>query len=68
LLVAFGGLLRSTQAMLYGIPTGPVPADAPSAWPVAPVTLALLVLILTGVAWPPGLGDALEELAAIVGH
>ena len=67
LLVAFGGLLRSTQAMLYGVPTGPAPAAASGAWPVAPVTLALLLLILTGVAWPPGLGDALEQLAAIVG-
>ena len=54
--------------MLYGVPTGPAPAAASGAWPVAPVTLALLLLILTGVAWPPGLGDALEQLAAIVGH
>ena len=52
--------------MLYGVPTGPAPAAAPGAWPVVPVTLALLLLILTGVAWPPGLGDALDQLAAIV--
>jgi hydrogenase-4 component F len=68
LLVAFGGLLRSIQAMLYGVPSAPPPRMAPGVWPVAPVTLALLVLILTGVAWPPGLGDALERLAAIVGY
>ena len=68
LLVAFGGLLRSTQAMLYGVPTGPTPTAAPRAWPVIPVTLALLLLVLTGVAWPPGLDDALERLAAIVGY
>ena len=68
LLVAFGGLLRSTQAMLYGAPADPTPAATPLAWPVVPVTLALLVLVLTGLAWPPGLGDALEQVAAIVGH
>jgi hydrogenase-4 component F len=68
LLVAFGGLLRSTQAMLYGAPADPTPAAAPLAWPVVPVTLALLVLVLTGLAWPPGLGDALEQVAAIVGY
>ena len=68
LLVAFGGLLRSTQAMLYGAPADPTPAAAPLAWPVVPVTLALLVLVLTGLAWPPGLGDALEQVAAIVGR
>ena len=66
LLVAFGGLLRSTQSMLYGAPTGPAPREAPGAWPAVPVTLALGLLVLTGLAWPPGLGDALERLAAIV--
>jgi len=68
LLVAFGGLLRSAQAMLYGTPAGAATLTAPRAWPVVPVTLALAMLILTGLAWPPGLGDALEQLAAVVGH
>ena len=26
------------------------------------------ILILTGLAWPPGLDDALAQLATIVGH
>jgi hypothetical protein len=54
--------------MLYGAPADSTPAATPLAWPVVPVTLALLVLVLTGLAWPPGLGDALEQVAAIVGH
>jgi hydrogenase-4 component F len=68
LLVAFGGLLRSVQAMLYGVPDGPPPRLAPGSWPVVPVTLALVLLLLTGIAWPPGLGNALAQLATIVGH
>jgi hypothetical protein len=31
-----------------------------------PIALALLLLIVTGVAWPPGLAAALERIAAVV--
>ena len=55
-------------AMLYGV-RRPGPGREPSTWPVAPVTLALLgLLVLTGLAWPPGpRGDALERVVAVVG-
>ena len=59
LVVAFGGLLRAAHAMLFGPPPG---TDAPSAgWIGAlPMAAALLALVLTGVAWPPGLAIALD--------
>jgi hypothetical protein len=31
-----------------------------------PVAAALLLLLLTGLAWPPGLTDALARVVAIV--
>jgi hydrogenase-4 component F len=67
LIVAFAGLLRASHAMLYGVPAGPPPSGPAGAWPALPVTLALLLLVVTGLAWPPGLGAALERIAAIVG-
>ena len=33
---------------------------------VVPIAAALGVLLLTGLAWPPGFGEALDRLAAIV--
>jgi hydrogenase-4 component F len=64
LLLAFGGLLRALGGMLHG----PAPALAPGArGPGALVALALGLLVLTGLAWPPGLAGALERIAAVVG-
>jgi hypothetical protein len=78
LVVAFAGLLRAAHAMLYGessiaparatgrTPPPVAPADA-GAWMV-PVLLALALLVVTGVAWPPGLAAALDLMATVVGH
>ena len=63
LVVAFAGLLRATHRMLYGgrAPSGVVePAGWRAAWPVA---AALGLLVVTGVAWPPGLAAALAHVA-----
>ncbi|OLB52440.1 MAG: hypothetical protein AUH99_05055 [Candidatus Rokubacteria bacterium 13_2_20CM_2_70_11] len=66
LVVAFAGLLRTTQTMLHGTPVQ-VPAHASAgAWPAVPVLVALLLLVLTGLAWPPGLADALDRIATVV--
>jgi hydrogenase-4 component F len=58
LVVAFGGLLRAAHAMLFG----PAPDVAPtaSALSTVPMAAALAALVLTGLAWPPGLAAALE--------
>ena len=66
LVIAFGGLLRAAQGMLFGPAPG---TDAPSlgGWiAVAPMAAALLLLVLTGVAWPPGLAAALELATRVV--
>src|SRR5205823_5241468 len=47
LLVAFAGLLRATQTMLYGTPAGAPPREPSGPWPVVPVTVALGPLPLT---------------------
>jgi hydrogenase-4 component F len=64
LVVAFGGLLRAAHAMLFGQPPGVAPS-AP--WlTVAPMAAALGALVLTGLAWPPGLAAALELAARVI--
>jgi hydrogenase-4 component F len=66
LVVAFAGLLRAAHRMLYG----PAPARALETvhWPSAlPLGAALLLLLLTGLAWPPGLAAALERIAGLLG-
>jgi hydrogenase-4 component F len=66
LVIAFAGLLRGVQAILYGPPAS---TPAPEAWawrPALPMAGALALLVVTGLAWPPGLGTALERIVAIV--
>jgi hydrogenase-4 component F len=66
LVVAFAGLLRVTHRMLYG----PTPARTlESAHWSATLALgaALLLLVLTGLAWPPGLAAALGQIASVLG-
>ena len=66
LVAAFAGLLRATQAMCYGVPERE-PAPEAAGWPATlPVGVALALLVLTGLAWPPGLAAALDRIAAIV--
>lgn len=67
LLVAFGGMLRALHRMTHE--TGPSAAarEAPTWGGVAPIAIGLGLLVLTGLAWPPGLGDALARAAAVLG-
>jgi len=66
LVIAFAGLLRSGHAILYGTPPRE-PAMETHGWRSAlPGAAALLLLLLTGLVWPPGLGDALNRIVAIV--
>jgi hydrogenase-4 component F len=67
LVLAFAGLLRTTQTMLHGVPARPPAHASRGGWPAVPVLLALVLLLLTGLAWPPGLADALVRIAAVVG-
>jgi len=66
LLVAFAGLLRIAHRMAYG-PSETARARESGGWATAlPIGAALALLLLTGVAWPPGLAAALERIAALV--
>jgi hydrogenase-4 component F len=63
--IGFAGMLRAGHRMLLGVNPGAAPARP--AWPGAiPIVAALAALVLTGVAWPPGLGDALTLAAKAV--
>jgi len=66
LVIAFAGLLRGAHAILYGAPTREPMKEALGWRAVLPSAAALLLLLLTGLAWPPGLGDALNRVVAIV--
>jgi hydrogenase-4 component F len=64
LVVAFAGLLRVLQRMLHGEAAGRAPERG--AWTLAPMAAALLLLVLTGLAWPPGLAGALSSITAVI--
>src|SRR5437773_1773154 len=67
LVIAFAGLLRTTHAILYGAPSSRHPVVEAGGWPRAiPLAGALALLLLTGLAWPPGLAATLDRVAAIV--
>ena len=61
--LAFAGLLRSLHRMLDG--DAPAAVRETSTWPsLAPLAVAMIVLVATGVAWPPGLAAALDRVVA----
>ncbi|HEV8586767.1 MAG TPA: hydrogenase 4 subunit F, partial [Methylomirabilota bacterium] len=65
LVVAFGGLLRAVHAMCFG--PAPQVRAAGGGWAAAaPMAAALAALVLTGLAWPPGLAAALDLAARVV--
>ncbi|HEU5322830.1 MAG TPA: proton-conducting transporter membrane subunit [Methylomirabilota bacterium] len=64
LVVAFAGLLRVLHRMLYG--PGPAPVETAGWRPATGFAVMLLLLLATGLAWPPGLAAALEGIAALV--
>ena len=65
LVVAFGGLLHAVHGMMLGAP--PAVAAVRGSWMAAlPIAAALALLVLTGLAWPPGLADALALAARAV--
>jgi len=57
------GLLRTLQRMLYGETAG---RGTERAWATVPMFAALLLLLMTGLAWPPGLAGALARITAVV--
>jgi formate hydrogenlyase subunit 3/multisubunit Na+/H+ antiporter MnhD subunit len=73
LLVAFGGMLRAGHRMLYARAAA---GETSSVLAVAdgrdglglPVVASLTLLIVTGLAWPPGLASVLEHIASLVGR
>ncbi|HEY5725328.1 MAG TPA: proton-conducting transporter membrane subunit, partial [Methylomirabilota bacterium] len=67
LLIAFGGLLRALHHMAYGVSGGLAPQETLTWKGVAPIAVALSLLVLTGTAWPPGLAAALERVVAVMG-
>jgi len=62
--IAFAGLLRALQRMLYGEAAGR--GIEPRAWTAVPLVAALVLLLMTGLAWPPGLAGALSGIAGVI--
>ena len=63
--IAFAGLVRTLPRMLYGEAAGR--GIERGAWMAAPLVAALVLLLMTGLAWPPGLADALAGIAGVIG-
>jgi hydrogenase-4 component F len=66
MVIAFAGLLRSVHAIVYGPSVGEPTVETPGWHPALPIAAAFALLLLTGLAWPPGLGAALDRIVAIV--
>jgi hydrogenase-4 component F len=66
LVIAFGGLLRAGHGMLYGTASGVASGPAHHWLPAVPMAIGLALLVLTGLAWPPGLAAALDLAARVV--
>jgi hydrogenase-4 component F len=66
LVVAFGGLLRAAHTMLYGAPATPPAPSGRGFLAAVPIAAALVLLVVTGVAWPPGLAATLDRIRVIV--
>jgi hypothetical protein len=54
--------------MLYGAPVEASEAVPLSPWPLVPVTVNLVVLVILGLTFPPALADALGRVARVVTH
>jgi hypothetical protein len=52
--------------MVFGPAAGAPLAEPGGLGALVPIGAALAFLLLTGIAWPPGLATALEHIAAIV--
>jgi hydrogenase-4 component F len=63
LVIAFAGILRALQPMLHGEAAG---RGTERRWAAVPMVAALTLLLLTGLAWPPGLAGALAAIAEVV--
>jgi hydrogenase-4 component F len=63
LVIAFAGLLRALQRMLHGEAAG---RGMERRWTAVPMVAALILLLLSGLAWPPGLAGALAAIAEVV--
>ena len=66
LVIAFAGLLRGVHAVMYGPPVGEPTAETSTWGPMLPMAGAFVLLLLTGLAWPPGLAATLDRIVAIV--
>jgi hydrogenase-4 component F len=64
LVIAFAGLLGALQRMLHGEAAG---RGTEPRWAALPMVAALLLLVLTGLAWPPGLAATLTAIVAVIG-
>ena len=65
LVIAFAGLLRTLQRMLHGEASGR--GGDRGVWAATPLVAALVLLLMTGLAWPPGLARTLESIRLVVG-
>jgi hydrogenase-4 component F len=67
LVAVFGGMLRTVNRMAYGPGPEDVRPGEGLGWPLAPVAVSLLLLVLLGLGLPPGVLPVIARVAALVG-
>ena len=61
LVIAFIGVLRHLNRMLYGTPTAGVPRGETERWLLVPLALCLVILAVLGLTLPPPLASLLQH-------
>ncbi|OGG51197.1 MAG: hypothetical protein A3F84_04925 [Candidatus Handelsmanbacteria bacterium RIFCSPLOWO2_12_FULL_64_10] len=67
LVIAFAGVLRSVNQMLYGRPDEDLPRGDALTWSLAPLTVNFALLLVTGLTLPPALLGALNQVLQVIG-
>ena len=67
LAVIFAGMLGSVNSMLYGSLPEPLVSGDPLRWPLAPLTLNILLLVALGLTLPDGVREFLSGVLTVVG-
>lgn len=67
LAVIFAGMLNSVNQMLYGPPPAHMNHGDPLRWPLTPLVINLILLLILGLTIPPALVEVLNQALKVLG-
>jgi hydrogenase-4 component F len=67
LAIVFAGMLNSVNHMLYGLPPAHMGHGDALRWPLIPLVVNLLLLLVLGLTMPPALVEILNQALKVLG-